>query len=224
MISALVVASLSSAAEAQAAAFCNGIHGDEPTSLTLALVSGHPILLAVVPSDCRPNEHGCRTPITLAVGTLVASFQSAEGYTCIETSPERGSRRVGWIPEGDLRPDQNQTKVAPEWWVGRWIVDFNEISMSLQHGQLYGEGYAESGPHNNPRFGGFSGDGVQSGRDILFEEPERLSGCHVRIVQFGSQIAVMDNAKCGAMTRVSGFYTQSSTTPAPRGSVVGRSG
>ena len=221
-ISALVILLLGGTAEAQAP-FCNGIQGDDPASLTLARVSGHPFLLTATPSDCRPNEHGCRTSFALAPGTLVASFQSAEGYTCIEASPDHEGRRLGWVPKIDLRPNHTQSQISPRWWVGRWTDHFNEISISRQNKQIYGEGYAESGPHDNPRFGGFSSKGVQYKQYILFADSDDPSACRVLLVPFGLMIAVMDNAKCGAMTRVSGFYSRRSNTPAPKGSIDGRS-
>jgi hypothetical protein len=224
MIFALVVALLADVAHARAASFCAGINGDKPSELTLARVSGHPTLLAAVPSDCRPSEQGCRTRATLAPGTLVASFQSAEGYTCIEANSEHQGSRTGWVPKSDLGPNPSRSQISPQWVVGRWTDGFDEISISFQNGQLYGEGYAESGPHDNPRFGGFAGNGERSDDAILFRDSD-IDGCLVRIVKFGSQLAVMDSGgPCGTMTRFSGFYTRSSTTPAPKGSVVGRGG
>ena len=221
MIFAFVLALLGDGLDARAASFCYGISGDKPSELTLALVSGHPTLLGAIPSDCRPSEQGCLTSTTFAPGTLVASFQSVEGFTCIEANLERQGSRSGWVPTSDLRPNPAPSKISPNWFVGRWTYGFDEISISFQNGQLYGEGYAESGPHDNPRFGGFDGSGKQSADAILFSDAD--VGCLVRVVKFGSQLAVMDNGSpCGTMTRFSGFYKRSSTTPAPKGSVVGR--
>lgn len=223
MIFALVVALLADAAGARAASFCYGLSGDKPSELTLARVSGHPTLLSVAPSDCRPSEQGCQTRTALAPGTLVASFQTAEGYTCIEANFEHQGGHSGWVPTSGLRPIPAPSKISPDWFVGRWTYGFDEISISFQNGQLYGEGYAESGPHDNPRFGGFDGSGKQSADAVSFKDAD--VGCLVRVVKFGSQLAVMDNgAPCGTMTKFSGFYTRSSTTPASKGSVVGRGG
>jgi hypothetical protein len=219
------------AGEAGAASFCNGVYSDDPVAMKLAHVVGHPPwLLMATPSDCRPNENGCRWPLTLAPGTLVTTFQSAEGLVCVEAAPDGGRRRWGWLPEGNIQADQEQSPVSSKWWVGQWAGQgYNEISISREGGKLHGEGYAESGPHDNPRFGGFDGLGASSNGEVNFQEDDggdedSGSGCHVRVVRFGSQIAVMDNNKCGAMTRVSGFYRRTSMTPAPKGSVVGRGG
>jgi hypothetical protein len=203
---------------------CTGIYGVDTGAMKLARVIGHPPqLLMATPSDCRPNENGCRGLVTLRPGTLVMTFQSAEGFVCVEAAPEGGRRRWGWLPKTNLPLGQAQPSASPKSWVGQWSGQgYNEISISLEGGgTLHGEGYAEAGPHDNPRFAGFEGTGASSKGEVVFQGDDH-SGCHVRIIKFGAQIAVMDNAKCGPMTRMSGFYRRTSDTPAPKGSVVGR--
>lgn len=223
-ICALGVALLVGAEKANAAELCTGIYGNDPRAMKLARIAGNsPPLLMAVPSDCRPNENGCRWPTTLEPGALVTTFQSAEGFVCVEAAPKAGRRRWGWLPETNLRLDRKPPLAQPKWWVGQWSgLGYDKISISLEGGTLRGEGYAESGPHDNPRFGGFGGVGTSSNGEVVFHDDE--SDCYVRMVKFGAQIAVVDNDKCGPMTRVSGFYRRTTNTPAPKGSVVGLGG
>jgi len=215
------------ASGALAAPICDGVYDNEPAAMKLGIVVGHPPrLLMATPSDCRPNEKGCRSSDILAPGTLVTSFQSAEGFVCVEAAPDRGRRRWGWLPEGNLRAAPERRPTPARWWVGQWYGGgYNRFSISLEGGVLEADGYAESGPHNNPRFGGFGGAGVQAAGSLAFldvnddegDDERGKIGCYVRLVRFGSQIAVVDNEQCGAMTRVSGFYRRTSDIPVPKG-------
>lgn len=203
-ICTLLAALLVGARHAAAAQLCDGIYGDHPEALRLAEVVGQPPrLLMAIPSDCRPNEDGCRWPITLSPRTLIAAFQSAAGFVCVEATPESGRRRWGWLPESNLRANLDQRTVPSTWWVGHWSgLGYNKVSISLEGDALHGEGSAELGPHDNPRFADFAAVGVVSGESVVFRERE----CVVRATRFGPRIVVMDNAQCGPMARLSGFY------------------
>lgn len=106
--------------------------------MKLGIVVGHPPrLLMATPSDCRPNEKGCRSSDILAPGTLVTSFQSAEGFVCVEAAPDRGRRRWGWLPEDNLRADPERRPTPARWWVGQWYGGgYNRFSISLEGGVL----------------------------------------------------------------------------------------
>ena len=191
---------------------CERLPTPDPNSMRVGRVTGDQRIpfREGVPSECKPNEHGCFDPYyPLKPGEAVAVFQSYEGYYCVEGigTGHFGHGRFGWIPRSRIEVEPDRPPPA-SWWIGSWTDNGGpSLTITRRHGKLYVEGGDEQ---VGDRFPTVEGIATVSGAGLIVwqdgeNEPTSPDSCLTRLVRLGDRIDVRTSEGCG-LTMFSGIF------------------